>query len=427
MTTVTIAIDKDKKPQYKEYVNFLDNYKSGIRNECDFKSPSSSSSITSDPSCVNEMPTKSFKEYLQDYNNKKYQPVQPNFIKKNDEAKNVKTEVFIQINDTTNLDNENQIKITIPKVDDTDGEQKMSVGKLSQKFDNSSHIITSCVKRSSSITEKTKIFEEKSEENGNLFNINKKNFTETFPKNDVVPIKKINGHRQNPTFIEIRKHELQNGPSINSPPPSKIDNSHTIQRTTPEISGDVEPIGINGSKTNPTKETLCKNKPENIKLEINNSKCAIPPPPPLPPVNLPSKRVSNKIKVNISSPKPLNVQPDPPSEKVNDIVEPAGFHSTPKILNGYSTLPKMQNNRRDTLETPSIDKNDPRVKKMVYGALRGMYGAYHDKANDYLATLPKNRVKKNNGLDSIISSIAAQGGLEKLSGRANPKSETEQI
>ncbi|XP_056637508.1 arp2/3 complex-activating protein rickA-like [Diorhabda sublineata] len=422
MTTVSLEIDKDRKLQYKEYVNFLDNYRSGKSNKCDFKSCSSSSSITSDNSDFNEMPTKSFKEYLQDYNNKKYQPVQPNFMKKNDEPKNVKTEVFIQINNTANLENDNQIKITIPKpkIDDIDGEKiKVSVGKLSQKFDNKSHS-SNFIKRSSSITEKTKIFEEKSDENGHLINMNIKNYTEKFPKNDIASKKKINGHRQNPTFIEIRKQELQNGSNMKDLPHFKNNNSHTVQRSDPEISDDIEPIGINGNMTTPTKEPICASKQENLKLEINKSNCEIPPPPPLPPLNPQTK---NEIKIITPQPKPF--QSKAPSETIEPKVHPASSNPTPKISNGYSTLPKMQN-QENTL-SPIIDKKDPRVKKMVYGALRGMYGAYHDRANDYLATLPKNRVKKNNGLDSIISSIAAQGGLEKLSGRANPKSETEQI
>lgn len=53
-----------------------------------------------------------------------------------------------------------------------------------------------------------------------------------------------------------------------------------------------------------------------------------------------------------------------------------------------------------------IDRNNPLVRKLVYGTLRGMYGAYHDKANDMLATLPKNMVVRSNGVQDRIEQIA---------------------
>ncbi|XP_072394547.1 uncharacterized protein [Diabrotica undecimpunctata] len=422
MTSVTVVLDKDKKHQYKDYVNFLGSYKNGKKSESD--NNSSLNSSVSDLNDLNEMPTKSFNEYLKDYNTKKFQPVQPAFTKKEEAPKNVKTEVFIQINNTKNANNNSQIQVTLPKpkLDETDGEQiKISVGELSQKFSNTSlhnnKTQTHILKRSSSITEKTKIFEENQDENRKLITkINKANHIEKFPKKVQTATKK-----PNQTFIEIRKQELQNSPKTNgavSPPPGKIDVA--------KFSSQLE-HSINNSSTVPAKysQEVCSEVPIEpitveaqesiIKIEIPVSNSAIPPPPPppLPPANLPPRPVITSPKVSNSSPKSFHQLPKSPVSN--------GYSTLPRT--GHNTLPRTQNQASDA----TLNRNDPRVKKLVYGALQGMYGAYHDKANDYLATLPKNRVKKGNGLDSIINSIAAQGGLDKLCGRAIPKSETESV
>lgn len=46
------------------------------------------------------------------------------------------------------------------------------------------------------------------------------------------------------------------------------------------------------------------------------------------------------------------------------------------------------------------------MRKLAYGAMLDMYGAYHEKANSYVSTLPRQNVRKDNGLQKIIDSIA---------------------
>lgn len=127
-----------------------------------------------------------------------------------------------------------------------------------------------------------------------------------------------------------------------------------------------------------------------------------PPPPPMP-VNFTSKTL-----------------PKVTMEKQKNVTATIQILPTENNKNGV-----RKSNGIEVKHTNTIDKNNPLVRKLVYGAMLDMYGAYHDKANSYVSTLPKNMVKKQNGLQDIINNIAAQGGLDKLSGRANPKSEND--
>lgn len=99
-------------------------------------------------------------------------------------------------------------------------------------------------------------------------------------------------------------------------------------------------------------------------------------------------------------------------------------HSPPKLLDevDYRTTTIVPIADRHT----TVKTNDPNVKKMVYSTYRGLLGAYNNKANDMIATLPRTTmVKEDRGISKQLESIALQGGLEKLNGRTNPKVETD--
>lgn len=99
-------------------------------------------------------------------------------------------------------------------------------------------------------------------------------------------------------------------------------------------------------------------------------------------------------------------------------------NSPPKSVNDvdYSTTTVVPITDKNT----KVKTNDPNVKKMVYNTYRGLLGAYNNKANDMIATLPRTTmVKEDRGISKQLESIALQGGLEKINGRTNAKVETD--
>jgi len=64
-----------------------------------------------------------------------------------------------------------------------------------------------------------------------------------------------------------------------------------------------------------------------------------------------------------------------------------------------------------------IDKNNPVVKKLVYGTYQNMLKTYNSKANEII---PKDKVVLDKGVVEQLNSLIAQGGIEHLTGRVNP-------
>lgn len=498
------ANKEGKKPQYKDYVNFLDTYKNGKKDETSChsltnSSNNSSTSINSDG--LNEQPTKGFKEYLENYENRKFSSVKPTFLKKsiqpNKNKKMVKTEIFININNdnksvnntTKSIENSNGIKSnnnsvnkvtkifeknsnseTITKTvsskvnkynsqqseTETDGseQKKISVEEISKKFQTNGGNNKGTLKKQNSIKEKTKLFE------------NNTNEITTKNQSTKIQLVKQNSFKENSETFKNQKHYGTTKPSLPLPPKPpiiKIELAQKIahngveddetEKTSPPCTN-----GKNISNKNVIGEALsksvtspgCASFSPNISCTNNN----IPSPPPIPSLNgntfsgnffipaslstiqtgemhetLVNSNETSKSSSSSSIPSPPPVKttnsghnipappPPPPSDFSNKVTsayltsKSNNTYANKQKVTGYSTLPRMQSSKPkdgsiDGIQVPTLDKNDPRVKRLVYGALRDMYGAYHDQANNYLATLPKNRVRKNNGLDSIISSIA---------------------
>ncbi|CAG9817823.1 unnamed protein product [Phaedon cochleariae] len=444
------ANKEGKKGQYKDYVNFLDNYKQERPH-----------GVSEDPT---EMSGKSFKDYMESYSTKLYQPVQPTFKKdtttvKKEGEKLVKSEVFLQIDNETNttrritktfhLNADHQKNSSEPSktLRHTNSFKHNSVH---QEENNIYENTKKSLRKTSSIKEKRRVFEENQEK------VVKPKRTELSPNKNNVTTNIIKQQEENKTWLQ-------------SKPPSRSSEKKDY------VGESAQPKAVESSPT-----VAIKHNAVTKTSQIATASCFVPPPPPAPPQPLTSAiaKVSTKpsekanlhsvkklaqskaisipernrideiiqpeaietkavIKPSQTTPNTSTIPPPPPlppaTTKLSTNTKPVAFSKTvasskpvgtqPAILTGRNTLPKIQSDSTDT--APKLDKNDPRVKKLVYGALREMYGTYHDKANDYLATLPKSRVKKNNGLDSIINSIASQGGLDKLSGRMNPKLEVE--
>lgn len=477
MSVATVTENKTgKKPHYKDYVSFLENYRngkkedqnsvltndSGVSFSLNNSSNNSSSSVYSD---LTDAPRSSFKEYLENYNSKKYSPVLPPVpVKKQtdqqqNETKTVKTEVFIEISsppstvtkvvDVGNAQNasnvskvskifeknvgqnENVLTKTAPpsgKVNtfNFEHEQKRtSLGEISKK----GHHQKVSLKKSHSISEKSRVFEDS---NG----ISKTKIYSRESSANEIKVKTNGCTSPKPPINHVK-------PLLTPKVATEDDTPKTNDSLSPKHSVNIKPIVVpkaitealifqqkedtSATKTNsasPVKPAAApKTTTETIHLEKSfNTPNAPPPPPPPFPQQHPHNPPQDKQPPSVPPPPPpvpqapqngpSHVPPPPPpppanfSIKKNQDSPPKAPVPVQKTATSNVTIAPKKNDVVDGAAHPVIDKNDPRVKRLVYGALREMYGAYHDKANDYIATLPRNRVKKNNGLDSIINSIA---------------------
>lgn len=477
MSVVTVADNKTgKRPHYKDYVSFLENYKngkkedqnsvitndSGVSFSLNNSSNNSSSSVYSD---LTDPPKSSFKDYLEHYNNKKYSPVQPPVITKKqaeqqqNETKTVKTEVFIEISGPPNTvtkvvdvsnaqnasnvskvskifeknvtQNENVITKTTPpsgKVNTFNFEQEQKRTSASEVPKKGNHHKVP-LKKSHSISEKSRVFEDSNGTSSRKIYSRESSANEIKVKTNgcVSPKPPINNVKP----VLAPKFTTEDIPKTNgsiSPKHSANIKSIVVPKAITETLIFQQKEDVSSIKTNsvsPVKPAVSpKTITETIQLEKSSITLSAPPPPPPPP--FPQQDVQNPLQEkrppNVPPPPPpvpqtpqngpSHVPPPPPPPPANFSIKktqnspPKSAVPVQKIATNTVPIAPKNNDVVDGAAHPAIDKNDPRVKKLVYGALREMYGAYHDKANDYIATLPRNRVKKNNGLDSIINSIA---------------------
>lgn len=370
-----VAVNKDnKKTAYKEYVGFLQHYNKDDHSNGTLK--------------------KGYKGYLEEYSNMKYSPVQPPFIQKEKEQKKtVKTEVFVEINNPPNPVRKickivpcNGVQKSRDTTDDSSSKvagfkiehngrqehKKLSIGEISKKFEENgaqsappTQVFKPPLKKKNSISNMTKVFED----NSNAASQNERKHVEVKKNifNNAAQMSKNNPTRSTtvitvPASPTLARHPPPKpaSPPFSSPPQIKvIPPSKSSSPAPPESSVPLSPP---------------------------------PPPPPMPPANF-------SVTTNVA----IIPHAQLSQTKTNGCSPQAQFNQ-PKT-NGYNTLPKMHPVPNDGKGVPKLDRNDPMVKKLVNNAYRGMVGGYHEKATDYVNTLPKNRVKKNNGLDSIIQSL----------------------
>ncbi|CAG9767439.1 unnamed protein product [Ceutorhynchus assimilis] len=359
-----------KKPQYKDYVSFLDSYRNNNKKDDQHSVVTTDSGVSfSLNSSLNNSSSSVFSDVSDNGMKNKLHP-KP--------KQTVKTEMFIEIKNpqtypthvfevkqepTMSVSSAAKIFENKDQVDAKRQTKKNSVGEISRKFE--APTAKPIAKRAASIGEVSKIFEN---------NNRPKNFNNV-PK----PFQ---------PQTTILKPAISPKPLITAPVfPRFIPDAPKSANYADSVDSALSSLSISPSPPQ------CVSPPPELP----------PPPPELPPpaVELP----------------PPHPELPPPHPGFTATLPPPPPPLPPSNFAKKVTKPQANN--------ATLDRNDPRVKKAVYGALRNMYGAYHDQANDYLATLPKNRVKKNNGLDSIINSIASQGGLDKLTGRGNPKQEAD--
>ncbi|XP_066259749.1 uncharacterized protein [Euwallacea similis] len=429
MSTLT-RTGHNKRPQYKDYVSFLDSYRNGKKDD-------QNSVVTSDSGVnfsLNSSANNSSSSIFSDVSNE----ASSRYAEPQGKPPKVRSEVFIEIKDpaaTKQVFATETFKVEIVAPRDGVGRRtrifesqakaspkqrsfrQNSVEEMAKKFEgptqhtNGTSYVKPPLKRASSIGKVSQVFENGSQQQPKNFNAIPKPFQppkfnpEPKPKPEILSPKPILSSQHFSKFIP-------------DPPPSyadSVDSALSSLSISPSPPQCVSPPPMSPPPPPPP--------PANFMTSIQNNSSLFFPPPPLtpedliikspmqkslaqvlpkipPPPSPPTAATLNLAQKNPEylGPPPMSPPPPPPPLPPSTF-RPNASQTQKIVLNGSSGGSRPTQNG-------TINRNDPRVKKAVYGALRHMYGAYHDQANDYLATLPKNRVRKNNGLDSIIDSIA---------------------
>lgn len=134
---------------------------------------------------------------------------------------------------------------------------------------------------------------------------------------------------------------------------------------------------------------------------------AAPPPPPPPPQFVeikpsPVQKITPPLENKTTTNTKANVPPPPVPEFLENLLKKRA-----------AALQKMNDGDINTTtyvpvidETDRVDKNDPNVKKLVYNTYRGLLGAYNNKANGIISTLPRHCVREDRGIAKQLESIA---------------------
>lgn len=439
------------KPTYKEYQKFLSTYNDSKSDQQQSSSPialSTNSSTSSVPSVVSETDSVpvAFNEYLQNYGSKKYSTVKPNLPKKN-----VKTEIFIQVNDEDDKESLYGRRFNTLKSRKPPGRIILARQNSLNKCDSNNwknpispaghQVVLSPPPAKQETVPDAMIYAKTA-----LLN----ELSTKPPKLNKSP---------SPTFkstIEVVNNATNSAPSLPPPPPKLPDFtskpppiSLTVTKVTPATT---PPKQIHQSRPNFISEMQSKFNENSQKLSSTNGYHQNPEKksPPLnsnfPPKfmvqlskgsenNLNGTRVvPDIINFNSDIPPPPPKYPPPSMNTINFEIKPvvSVVHST----NGYSNgvvngkrsppignanlppPPKFLTQQAKTLEmegstttyvpvsdaSAAVDKSDPNVKKLVYNTYRGLLGAYNNKANN-MVTLPRNRVVQDQGVTKQLESI----------------------
>jgi hypothetical protein len=417
----TLTRTNSRATNYKDYVNFLGGYKNGKKDEqgenpeknftlSNSSSTSSSASFNSDVPDFSKNVCTSYNDFLTSSKNKKFNSVKPSLDEK--PTKSVTT-LYNDFENSKNKINEVDEKTTKKSEIYIEVQPAKSVSEVSKMFENKKE---KSPPRSNSINSKINIFE-------------KQISTENKPRIAEKPLLKKSSSIKLDQFPRPASFET-NG----LVQPVKVATLEANLVTPPAKIATLEANLVTQPARVATLEANLVTQPPTEPVKSPNAETLVspPPPPPLPVMSQVSKPNGPEMSNTQMSLPVMSQVPKPPEmSRGNGMAPPP----PPPMWN--TTSPKLQatltkgpqtsysvNNPTGALPV-EIDRNNPLVRKLVYGTLRGMYGAYHDKANDMLATLPKNMVVRSNGVQDRIEQIASNGDLDKLNGRVNPKLEQE--
>lgn len=391
MSKVIVKTVASKKPvEYKDYQNFLQNYKNGKKDD--------QISVVSSDSGVNSPSERSPVGSSISLNTDGFEL---------DGTAKMKTEICIDITQPT------QIKIQLQS------NGTLQPAKVTPK-PNENVIQTSNFNRRGTVRKMSKIFDQEGEKNTKINAVNSApkpplpstqyhnrpslEKSKREPDNQF-PILKTNGTMSalDKLLLEDLKNSQQN-----------IQNPENIVIPAPVLSVDSEMNKMSLQDKNDTvvmdAENIftCIKKAELDEPDVSSPKptptpsapaieAAVIPPPPLP------TNASNKPPL---SPKPVinatQFPPPPPPPPMPTAV--------PTVKASYQGTLKPNLPKPVPLQTTDSKEIDAVLelakRKLAYGTLRGLCDAYHDKANNYVATLPRSSVHQNKNIQNIIQSIA---------------------
>ena len=346
MATLTRSNSRVNSPIYKDYVNFLASYKNGKKED---ENAGNSVEVKNFPlsNSSNNTSSSSLSSDVPDFSKNSCTPF-------NTYLENSKSKKFSSVK---------------PAFEEKDKSKEEAKPQEEKKEKMKSEIFIE-IQPTKSVSEVSKMFENPQER-------------KSPPRSNKINSKISLFEKQ----VSVEKPKLAAKPSFSKSPPPKID-----------IYKD--------AKVDTEKETMSPLKvdtPPPIAMSKSESEKNVPPPPPMP-TAAPPKPVMNGSAplMGQKSPSSPNSPPPPPPPPPVNLSQPPKLQAT--LTRGPQTKYTVTNPNGGV--PVEIDRNNPLVKKLVYGTLRGLYGAYHDKANDMLATLPKNMVVRSNGVQDRIEQIA---------------------
>ncbi|KRT84638.1 hypothetical protein AMK59_2711 [Oryctes borbonicus] len=469
------------KPTYKEYQKFLSTYNES-KSDQQPESPialSTNSSSSSVPSMISETDSVpvAFADYLQSYGNKKYSTVRPNLPKKN-----VKTEIFIQVNEEDNKEALFGRKFNTLKSRKPPGKVILARQNSLNKCDSNNwkaplspaghQVLLSppppkqFIVPDEMIYAKTALLSELSSKPPKLSKSPSPTFKSTIEVVAAPPMSlsslpppppKLPDFTSKPPPIsasvsKITPAATAPSPKFTQPRPSFISEmqSRFNENSQNPLPGRLSINGTNqtaaGKKSPPLLMTAnlppklfaqlsksSEHEVDSVRVAQNgingkkspplaNWNSDVPPPPPkCPPPSM--KSINLEIKPVITT-QTVQMNGSPNGRKLSS----SSLPPPPKFLTQHPKSLEMEGSTTTYVPvadtSANVDKSDPNVKKLVYNTYRGLLGAYNNRANN-MVTMPRNRVVQDQGIAKQLESIELQGCLDKLNGRVNPNAENE--
>lgn len=420
------------KPAYKEYQKFLQTYDNKSDRSTSPTTLSTNSSTSSVPSMISEtdnVPV-AFNEYLQNYGSKRFNAVKPILPKKN-----VKTEIFIQVNEDKDNDNFHGRKYNTLRTRKTPGKIILARQNSLNKCDTlkspmlpAGHnvVLPPPLAKQTEVPDdmiyaKTAFLNELSNKPPRLHKSPSPTLTSSVKVIDSTNTTSFPIPPPPPAPPKFAIIESTN--SSLPPPPPKL----------PDFTNKTPPISSTVKKVNPTSAPpkRVQNRPSFItEMQSKFNENRLQPTS----VNQNGTAHGKRSPPNsrLSSP-PKFLNPQSKSSDVGDHAVPklpsfknrengitvTGKKSPPPSNSSIPPPPKFlsQVSKSSDIETPNtttyvpvtdnntnVDKSNPNVKKLVYNTYRGLLGAYNNKANN-MVTMPKNTVVQDQGVAKQLESM----------------------
>lgn len=213
----------------------------------------------------------------------------------------------------------------------------------------------------------------------------------------------------------LRKYKPEQEPQINRSIPISVTDGNSGISVLSKIVEKDRVTQVSGSKDNNIKE---KN------IAYNQNEVKIQKVPNFQEILEKSKNCENVPRNGIAGNQEKKTQPknSPKFTAIAKVFENNGASAEktpdrPKYLNGkvenVNGITNRVSNTEANVKTvvpvadinEELTKDDPNVKKLVYNTYRGLLGAYNNKANEMISTLPRNAVEQNVGVTKQVENL----------------------